>query len=54
MSRRRSLQGEVSYHSRSTEEPNAVNYKNEFYFEFINKSKVFLLIYNSGIIKSNE
>ena len=28
--------------------------KNDFYFEFINESKVFLLIYNSDLIKSYE
>ena len=28
--------------------------KTNFYFEFINQSKVFLLIYNSGIIKLDE
>ena len=30
------------------------HYENEFYFVFINESKVFILICNSGIIKSNE
>ena len=45
---------EVYYHSRSKVEPNTTHYKNKYYFEFINESKVFLLIYNSGIIKSIE
>ena len=40
------------YHSRDKEEPNATY--NKFYFEFINESKAFLLIYNSDIIKSYE
>ena len=29
------------YHSRSKEDHNLVHYKNEFYFEFTNESKVF-------------
>ena len=49
MLQRQSLQSYL-YHSRSKEEPNAIHYKNEFYFEFKNESKIFLLIYTSGII----
>ena len=28
--------------------------KNKFYFGYINESKVFILIYNSGIMRSYE